>query len=171
MTGTQQGPTNGAAKAAAATATSAPLTPDEQAAFDRLAAMAGGGLVNALAQRLAAAGLPVTEGGVVIQWSGLLLYRIPLVVGRKFSPRLLFDAVGGSTREAQAVAMQVLAGEAEVLARSIVPKTREWSGAVDGRVQAARKKQRRMGGAPDDVSGDATPTPDEPRRIILPGGG
>ena len=159
-----QYPTNGRAAKAAASATDAPLTPEEQATMQRLVAS----LVNAVAARLAAAGLPVVEGGVMLRWDGAIMYRVPLVVGRTVSARVLFDAIGGSTPEAQGIAAAVLAAEAQVLVREIVPAVRTWAARVDGQVQAERKRKHR--GAPDDVAGDATPTPEEPRRIIVPGG-
>lgn len=163
-----QYPTNGRAAKAAASATDAPLTPEEQATMQRLVAVAGASLVNAVAARLAAAGLPVVEGGVMLRWDGAIMYRVPLVVGRTVSARVLFDAIGGSTPEAQGIAAAVLAAEAQVLVREIVPAVRTWATRVDGQVQAERKRKHR--GAPDDVAGDATPTPEEPRRIIVPGG-
>ena len=156
-------PTNGAAALAA----DAPLTPEEAALYGSLVQLGGGEVANVVAEALARTGLPVGPGCVSVDWNGSLMWRPPMAVARRVSPRIFFAALGGGSAHDKQAALMVLRAEAAGLAQGAPGTIRAYAEDVK------RAVDRALNSPPvDDVSGrggaGAVPeAPPEPSRIIL----
>ena len=150
-----------------ATAALAPLTPEEATTYRNLAALTGAELANLAADSLGRAGLQVPTGTVRVDWNGALLWRVPLDLGRRIHPRVLFAALGGGSEADRAIALALVLAEVRALADTAESAIRDYAGQVRGAVRRSRHAPAVDNTDGRGVAGPAEAEPATPGRILL----